>query len=128
MYKKIKELIKVGALVAVPDGILPDVLTRLSLAPKPGKGEAWRIIMDMRPENKLYADKRVRMETLSHFSTIFQPGMLLFSCDLKSAYFSLGVDDRVSRTMGFEWNGKYYRFTCCPFGWKLAPYSFVKVY
>ena len=127
MAREIADMVKVGALKLLPDGILPDVLTRLSLAPKPGVGELWRVIMDMRPENKLYADKRVRMEHLGHFSTVFRAGMLLFSCDLKSAYFSLGVDERVSRTMGFLWEGQYYKFTCCPFGWKLAPYSFIKV-
>ena len=69
---------------------------------------------------------RVRMEHLGHFSSIFQPGMLMFSCDLKSAYFSISVDDRVSRTMGFSWNGKMYRFVCLPFGWKMSSYTFVK--
>ena len=70
--------------------------------------------------------KKVKMEHLGHFSSVFEADMLLFSCDLKSAYFALGVDDRTSRTMGFEWEGKYYRFTCCPFGWKMSSYSFVK--
>ena len=123
---KIAELVRCGAVVELPDGCLPDVLTRLSLAPKPGIGDIWRIIMDMRPENSTYSDMRVRMEHLAHFSTIFEPGMLLFSCDLKSAYFSWLVDPRVSRTMGFMWKGKYFRFTCLPFGWKLSSYSFVK--
>ena len=128
MDKKIRSLVRVRALVELPDDCLPDVLTRLSLAPKPGGGpdELWRIIMDMRPENLLYDDKKVRMEHLGHFSSVFRPDMLLFFCDLKSAYFSLGVDDRTSRTMGFVWRGKAYRFTCCPFGWKMSSYSFVK--
>ena len=92
------------------------MLTRLSLAPKPGSGkEAWRIIMDMRPENDRHFSKKVRMETLAHFHTIFQAGHLLFSLDLKSAYFSVGVDESVARTMGFEWKGSFYKFTCLPF-------------
>ena len=123
---KIADLLKVQAIVELPAGVLPDVLTRLSLAPKPGVGELWRVIMDMRPENLQYRNMRVRMEHLGHFSSIFQPGMLMFSCDLKSAYFSISVDDRVSRTMGFSWNGKMYRFVCLPFGWKMSSYTFVK--
>ena len=42
MDKKILNLLAVGAVVPLPDGELPEVLTRLSLAPKPGKGEPWR--------------------------------------------------------------------------------------
>ncbi len=49
---KIQELVRCKAVVKLPNGIKPDVLTRLSLAPKAGSGkDLWRIIMDMRPEN-----------------------------------------------------------------------------
>ena len=65
-----------------------DVLTRLSLAPKAGSGkDLWRIIMDMRPENVRHYPKKVRMEHLAHFSKVFSGELLLFSLDLKSAYF-----------------------------------------
>ena len=82
--------------------------------------------MDMRPENDCYDKKRVRMEHLGHLPTVFTGEELLFSCDLKSAYYSIGVDPRLGRTMGFEWEGRYYRFTCIPFGFVLAPWTFVK--
>jgi hypothetical protein len=67
------------------------------------------------------------MEHLSHFSTVFTGELLLFSLDLKRAYFSVSVDERLARTMGFIWQGEFYKFTCLPFGFKLAPYAFVKV-
>ena len=125
---KIQELVKCKAVVKLPKGIKPDVLTRLSLAPKAGSGkDLWRIIMDMRPENARHYPKKVRMEHLAHFSTVFSGELLLFSLDLKSAYFSVSVDERLARTMGFMWQGEYYKFTCLPFGFKLAPYAFVKV-
>ena len=125
---KIQELVKCKAVVQLPKGVKPDVVTRLSLAPKAGSGkDAWRIIMDMRPENARHYPKKVRMEHLSHFSTVFTGELLLFSLDLKSAYFSVSVDERLARTMGFMWQGEYYKFTCLPFGFKLAPYAFVKV-
>ena len=90
--KKIGELLRCGAVVQLPVGVLPDVLTRLSLAPKPGSGpDKWRVIMDMRPENSRHFQKKVRMEHLAHFSSVFSPDMLLFSLDLKSAYFSVSV-------------------------------------
>ena len=126
MRKKISDMVKVGAVIKLPEGHTPDVLTRLSLAPKPGLGDMWRVIMDMRPENESYDKKRVRMEHLSHIPSVFSGDELLFSCDLKSAYYSIGVDPRLGRTMGFEWEGQYYRFTCIPFGFVLAPWTFVK--
>lgn len=125
---KIEELLKCSAIEELPEGVLPDVLTRLSLAPKPGGGkDPWRIIMDMRPENDRHYSKVVRMEHLAHFPSVFASELLLFSLDLKSAYFSVSVDERLARTMGFEWRGKYYKFKCLPFGFKLAPYVFVKI-
>ena len=125
---KIEELLKCGAVERLPRGVVPDVLTRLSLAPKPGAGkDPWRIIMDMRPENARHFSKVVRMEHLAHFPSVFSAGLLLFSLDLKSAYFSVSVDERLARTMGFEWGGHLYKFKCLPFGFKLAPYVFVKI-
>ena len=126
MDKKLTEMIKTGAVIEMPEGRLPDVLTRLSLAPKAGSGDKWRVIMDMRPENRCYESKRVRMENLAHVPTIFTGQELLFSCDLKSAYYSVGVDPRLGRTMGLQWRGRYYRFTCIPFGFSLSPWVFVK--
>ena len=123
---KVAEMLKCSAVEEMPKGVLPDVLTRLSTAPKEGK-ERFRIIMDMRPENARHFSKKVRMEHLSHFSSVFHRDHLLFSLDLKSAYFSVGVDERLARTMGFEWRGRYYKFKCLPFGFKLAPYVFVKI-
>ena len=83
--------------------------------------------MDMRPENTKYRKFRVRMEHLDHVPTVFSPGDLLFSCDLKSGYYNVGVDPRLGRTMGFVWRGKYYRFTVLPFGFKGSSHAFVKI-
>ena len=127
MDSKIKERLRVGAAIKLAPGAPPDVLTRLSLAPKPGKGDRWRVIMDMRPENAKYDKKRVRMEHLAHVPTVFSGNELLWSIDMKSAYYSVGIDPRLGRTMGFEWQGTYYRFTTLCFGFVLAPYVFTKV-
>ena len=126
MSQKVADMVRVGAVIKLPAGHTPDVLTRLSLAPKPGLGETWRVIMDMRPENECYDKRRVRMEHLGHLPAVFTGEELLFSCDLKSAYYSIGVDPRLGRTMGFQWEGSFYRFTCIPFGFSLAPWTFVK--
>ena len=76
------------AVLKLPKCKKPDVLTRLSLAPKTGLGEElWRIIMDMRPENARHHPKKVQMEHLAHFSAVFTGGLLLFSLDLKVLIF-----------------------------------------
>ena len=41
MARKVAEMVRVGAALELPDDSPPDVLTRLSLAPKPGKGDPW---------------------------------------------------------------------------------------
>ena len=86
MTSKVEEMVRVGAVVVLPSGSTPDVLTRLSLAPKAGSGDRWRVIMDMRPENDKYRSHRVRMEHLDHVPTIIEQGDLLYLLDLKSAY------------------------------------------
>ena len=127
MRTKIHEMVRVGAVVALPEGHLPKVLTRLSLAPKPGSGDRWRVIMDMRPENSMYRKHKVKMEHLDHVPSVIEAGDLLYSLDLKSAYFSVGVDPRLGTTMGFLWEGVYYRFKVLPFGFAGSPHAFVKI-
>ena len=127
MHNKIMDMLKVGAVVRLPEGEKPMVLTRLSLAPKPGAGEPWRVIMDMRPENSMYRSLKVKMEHLNHVTSIIARGDLLWSLDLKSAYYSVGVDPRLGNCMGFEWQGQYYRFTVLPFGFKGSSHAFVKI-
>jgi hypothetical protein len=127
MRKKVEEMLRVGAVVKLPRGQRPKVLTRLSLAPKAGTGDRWRVIMDMRPENAMYRKYKVKMEHLDHVPTVIAEGDLLYSLDLKSAYYSVGVDPRLGATMGFEWEGEYYRFMVLPFGFTGSPYAFVKV-
>ena len=129
MEAKIKEMVRIGAVVTTDPTHPPSVLTRLSLAPKPGGGkDIYRVIMDMRPENSCYRSRRVKMETLSQFSSVFSPAApWFFSLDLKSAYWSVGVAERTSQTMGFKWAGCFYRFCVLPFGWKCSSFCFVKL-
>ena len=60
--------------------------------------------MDMRPENSMYHKKKVKMEHLHHVPTVVEAGDLLWSLDMKSAYYLVGVDPRLGATMGS--NGK----------------------
>ena len=83
--------------------------------------------MDMRPENSMYRKHKVKMEHLDHVPSVIEAGDLLYSLDLKSAYFSVGVDPRLGTTMGFLWEGVYYRFKVLPFGFAGSPHAFVKI-
>lgn len=127
MDSKVAEMVRVGAVVLLPEGQLPKVLTRLSLAPKPGSGDKWRVIMDMRPENSRYRKRRIKMEHLDHVASVVEPGDVLYSLDMKSAYYSVGVDPRLGVAMGFQWRGKFYRFKVLPFGFVGSPHAFVKI-
>ena len=83
--------------------------------------------MDMRPENSKYHKYKVRMEHLDHVANIVEPGDLMYSLDMKSAYYSVGVDPRLGVTMGFEWKGSFFRFTVLPFGFSGSPHAFIKI-
>ena len=125
---KVREMLEVGAVVQMPEGVKPRVLTRLSVAPKPGGGaEVYRLILDMRPRNKMYAKRRMRMETLANLPDILRPGDFMWILDLKSAYYSVGVQDQLGECMGFMWRNVYYKYKVLPFGFSLAPYVFVKI-
>ena len=56
------------------------------------------MIMDMRPENAMYRKYKVKMEHLDHVPTVIAEGDLLYSLDLKSAYYSVHGFFNVLRT------------------------------
>jgi hypothetical protein len=105
----------------------PGTVCRISIAEKKGDGDPWRICIDARPENAQYEKLKCKLENLLHFHSIFDKDSLLFSLDLRSAYYSLAVQKAIGTTMGFWWDGKYYRYKVCPFGWSRSAYCFIKI-
>ena len=77
----------------------PDNVNRISLAPKNSETEPWRLVGDIRRPNRSYGKKKVRFETLRHVSEVFEPHDWLWLADLKAAYHSIFVQERLARQL-----------------------------
>ena len=105
----------------------PDNVNRISLAPKNSETEPWRLVGDIRRPNRSYGKKKVRFETLRHVSEVFEPHDWLWLADLKAAYHSIFVQERLARQLGFKWKGIYYKWLSLPFGFVHSPYCFQRL-
>ena len=69
----------------------------------------------------------VKFETLRHVHDIFDKCDWLWLADLKAAYHSILVQERLARQLGFKWNNIYYKWLSLPFGFSLSPYCFQRL-
>ena len=73
--------------------------------------------------NECFDNHKVRFETVRHVPDIFDSGDFMSIIDLKAAYHSLLVQERLARQFGFHWKQLYYKWLSLPFGFKLSPYG-----
>ena len=99
----------------------PDNVNRMSLAPRNSKTEPWRLVGGCRKPNKYYGKKKVRFETLKHVWEVSKPHDWLWVGDLKAAYHSVYVQERLARHLGFRWRDIYYKWISLPFGFVHSP-------
>ena len=125
--KKIKKDESLGVIRRMGPTARPDNVNRISLAPKNSDVEPWRMVGDARFPNQFYGDKKVKFETLRHVGDIFDKLDWLWLADLKAAYHSILVQERLARQLGFKWNNIYYKWLSLPFGFKLSPYCFQRL-
>ena len=76
--------------------------------------EPWRVCGAILDPNEHYADHKVRFETVSHVPSIFDCGDFLSIIDLKAAYHSLLVQERLARQFGFKWKQLYWELMTPP--------------
>ena len=85
-----------------------DNVNRISLAPKNSVEEPWRVCGAILDPNECYDNHKVRFETVRHVPDIFDSGDFMSITDLKAAYHSLLVQERLARQFGFHWKQLYY--------------------
>jgi hypothetical protein len=74
-----------GVLEFCPPGHAPLCISALGLVPK-RTAPFFRLIVDLRPVNKHFADWRTHMAGIAANAMIFNPGAVAFTRDLKAAY------------------------------------------
>lgn len=87
----------------------------------------WRPIINLKPLNKYLVVEHFKMENITMLRNILEQGMWMVKIDLEDAYFVVPVSKDDRRYLQFEWKGKFYQFTCLPFGLATAPFVFTKL-
>jgi hypothetical protein len=105
----------------------PDNVNRVSTAPKDSPTEPFRVVHAILKPNEFYRDRKVRFETIRHIPDIFERDDFVYLLDLRAAYHSVLVQERLARQFGFQWRGVYWKHKSLPFGFRLSPYCFQKM-
>ena len=67
------------------------------------------------------------MDTIQTALKLIRPGCYMASIDLKDAYYSVPVADEDRKLLKFQWEDRYFQFTCLPNGLACAPRLFTKL-
>ena len=92
---------------------------------RPKKDGSFRMILNLRQLNKAVEYHHFKMDTLKHAITLMTPQCWFGSVDLKQAYYSVNLVDRI--LCRFVFDGDLYQFTCLPNGLSEAPRKFTKI-
>ena len=68
-----------------------------------------------------------KLESLDQLRYILKPNDWMTKLDLKDAYHTIPINERHRRYLRFQWKGKFFEFTCLPFGLSSAPFVFTKL-
>ena len=114
---QVAELVRADVVEAIDHR--PQLVMPLSLAVN-GAGTKARVIYDARALNiAIPSPAGMTYPSLNDFVRFVHEDDLLIACDLANAYYSWLVVEEARDLLGFELNGRYYRFRCLAMG--LAP-------
>ena len=86
-----------------------------------------RFILNLKELN-LYMDPcHFKMEDIRVAKNLITQGAFMRSLDLKDAFFLIPIHESDRKSLGFNFNGVLYQFTCLPFGLCISPYVFTKI-
>ena len=86
----------------------------------------FRMIIDLSDLNDHVTKHHFKMDHLETATNMMFPGAWLTSIDLKEAYYAIPLHEEDRKYICFQWNNKYYEFTCLPFGLSSAPWIYTK--
>ena len=121
--KEVNELLEKGVVVQVEDS--DDIfVSNIFLRPKPGN--KWRMIIDLSDLNQFVSKHHFKMDNLDVATSMLFPDAWMASIDLREAYYAIPIHPDDMKYLCFQWKGKYFMFTCLPFGLSSAPLLFTK--
>ena len=96
------------------------------LVKKPGTSEM-RPVLNLKRLNWFTRYQKFKMESLLTVRKILRKRDFLTKVDLSDAYMHVPVHPAFQKYLQFEWEGRFYRFRCLPFGLQSAPRVFTKL-
>ena len=123
IVSEIEELLAKKVIVRIFD-IRDCFISNIFLRPKPnGK---FRMIVDLSLLNESVSKNHFKMDHLDVATDLMFPNAWFTSIDLTEAYYSLPIHEDDQKYLVFQWDSKFYKFTCLPFGLCSAPWVFSK--
>ena len=86
----------------------------------------YRMIIDLSDLNKFVTYQPFKMDHLEAARDLLFPDAWMASIDLKDAYYAIPICEEDRKFLVFQWEGRYFRFNCVPFGLCSAPWIFTK--
>ncbi len=91
MTDTVEEMVEVGALIRLPKGQRPAVVTQIKVVRKP-RSDKFRLVIKLRYVNQYLAKKVFKFEGLSNLAVIAEKGDHLVSYDVKSGYYNVSLE------------------------------------
>ena len=126
----IQSMVQSGAIYACPPGVVPTVVSGISVAYRdqgPGAQPKRRFIWSGVYVNSFLSIPKFKYEGLHMVSDLLVPKGSMWSFDLESGYYHVELHRDFHQYVAFEWEGVFYQFAVLPFGLAVAPYCFTKI-
>ena len=77
------------------------------------------MILNLKQFNEFVHHVHFKMESLQDVICLIQPGVWMWSADLKDAYYSVQVHHLYKKFFTFYWHGRFYEYNRMPYGYAL---------
>ena len=93
----------------------------------PKKEGKTRIVINLKPLNKLLVVEHFKMEGLSMVPDLVRKGDFCCKIDMADAYFAVPIHPKDRNYLAFMWDGRGFRYNCLCFGLATAPYVYSRL-
>lgn len=123
LHKEIADLLAVGAITKASGR--PHCISPIKCVPK--KGGKLRLVTNLYHFNQFVRSPPFQYENIQTVSHVLNADDCMISFDLKNGFFHCPITVSDRKYFGFKFNGTFYTWCVCPFGWSTSPYYFNKL-